>query len=307
MSLKVLTGVLNISRNDLNLKSCLRGGMSFRWSILKEDDKEIEFVGVIKDRIYVLNQLLAKNEVEYKVYFNNNEEISELDSKIKFELNDYFRLNENLNELYDEWSNKDAKFKDRVRTYPEVLNGIRVLRLDPVENLFSFICSSNNNIKRITQMVNNMCINFGTKIGKLNDTDHYTFPTVERLAQNDVENKLRKLNFGYRAKFIYQAAVYINTNHPNKEVEWLESLRARPYNEVTQELIKIPGIGKKVSDCICLMSMDKLEAIPVDTHVLSLARNMYNFAKNDAKAENGKSKTNSLTDKAYKMIGKDLN
>ena len=31
--------------------------------------------------------------------------------------------------------------------------GIRQLRLDPVETLFSFICSSNNNISRISQMV----------------------------------------------------------------------------------------------------------------------------------------------------------
>jgi N-glycosylase/DNA lyase len=26
-------------------------------------------------------------------------------------------------------------------------------------------------------------------------------------------------------------------------------------------------VGKKVADCVCLVSLDKLDAIPVDTHV----------------------------------------
>ena len=51
------------------------------------------------------------------------------------------------------------------------------------------------------------------------------------------------------------------------------------------------------------MSLDKLEAIPVDTHVLSLAKNQYKFFESTNK-DNKKNK--SLTDKSYKEIGKQI-
>jgi N-glycosylase/DNA lyase len=213
--------------------------MSFRWTLLNES-AEPEFNGVIGDKIYFLKQLPSKSQIEFRAYSKSslNKEKAEL------ELRDYFRLNEDLTSLYSEWSQKDTKFDEKVKLYPEVLGGIRVLRLDPVENLFSFICSSNNNIKRITQMVSNMCIHFGAKIGKVDNVEYYAFPTIDRLAQKDVEEKLRKLSFGYRAKFIYQAAQHIQQNH--KDSKFLFELREKPYNEVVTELIKIPGIGKKV-------------------------------------------------------------
>lgn len=300
MSLKVINGILKLSKKELNLKSTLKGGMSFRWNLLKENDGDLEFVGVSRRKIFILKQ--SEDKIEYSCYFNPVTDTDLNETSVNTELEDYFRLNENLDDLFTEWSKKDVKFKQKVDMLPQVLCGIRVLRLDPVENLFSFICSSNNNIKRITQMVSNMCIHFGSLIGKLesNNENYYSFPTVERLAQSDVEEKLRKLNFGYRAKFISKAAIYLKETHEDP-VKWLYSLRGQPYDIVQSELIKIPGIGKKVADCIGLMSLDKLEAIPVDTHVLSIARNTYKFVENDSKQ--GTSKTNGLSDKMYKNIG----
>lgn len=286
MTLNFINGILSYTKKELNLKACLKGGQSFRWFI--SDHAHNEFIGVIRDKIFTLRQ--NEESIEYTVHYN--QKITKDPGNVDEELKDYFHLNEDLAGLYLNWSQKDEKFRQRIEQYGNVLNGIRVLRLDPVENLFSFICSSNNNIKRITQMVNNMCSHFGDLIGTLNDTNYYMFPSIDRLCQKDVEDKLRKLNFGYRAKFIHQAALYTNNNFDEK---WLFSLRQKDYNETVNELVKIPGIGKKVADCISLMSLDKLDAIPVDTHVLNLARNMYNFVPKEAKK--------SLSDKTYKQIG----
>lgn len=59
-------------------------------------------------------------------------------------LEDYLQMKVPLKDLYSDWSKKDAVF----RKIAEKLPGVRVLRQDPVENLFSFICATNNNISR---------------------------------------------------------------------------------------------------------------------------------------------------------------
>jgi N-glycosylase/DNA lyase len=59
--------------------------------------------------------------------------------------------------------------------------GVRVLRIDPIENLFSFICTSNNNIPRITQMIDSLCIEYGSKLTTVNGHIIYSFPNPENL------------------------------------------------------------------------------------------------------------------------------
>jgi N-glycosylase/DNA lyase len=60
----------------------------------------------------------------------------------------YFNLTPNLTELYERWSSADPNFKKRAPKF----TGVRILRQDAWEALVGFICSSNNNIARISQM-----------------------------------------------------------------------------------------------------------------------------------------------------------
>lgn len=64
-------------------------------------------------------------------------------------------------------------------------------------------------------------------------------------------------------------------------------------------LCELPGVGPKVADCVCLMSLDKTDAIPVDTHVWQISCRDYNIPE--------LKKSKSLTNKAYKAIGNSLN
>ncbi|CAJ0942441.1 unnamed protein product [Ranitomeya imitator] len=58
----------------------------------------------------------------------------------------------------------------------------------------------------------------------------------------------------------------------NKGPDWLDTLRLAPYEEAKSALCALPGVGAKVADCVCLMALDKPEAVPVDTHVWQIAK-----------------------------------
>jgi N-glycosylase/DNA lyase len=57
----------------------------------------------------------------------------------------------------------DVKLRQKIAN----LTGIRQLRQDPAETLFTFICSSNNNIGRISGMVERMCQKYGERIAEV--------------------------------------------------------------------------------------------------------------------------------------------
>ncbi|WAR32002.1 OGG1-like protein, partial [Mya arenaria] len=116
-------------------------------------------------------------------------------------LRDYLQLNVSLENMYELWSESDENFRNVARTF----TGIRMLRQDPIECLFSFICSSNNNISRITSMVEKLASNYGEKIMELDGQEYFSFPQVSSLAKDGVEERLRTLGFGYRAKYIQVA------------------------------------------------------------------------------------------------------
>jgi N-glycosylase/DNA lyase len=64
-------------------------------------------------------------------------------------LRHYFSLKYNLAALYDQWTESDLNFRKKAPKF----TGIRILSQDAWEALIAFICSSNNNIARISQMV----------------------------------------------------------------------------------------------------------------------------------------------------------
>ncbi|XP_052738768.1 N-glycosylase/DNA lyase isoform X2 [Bicyclus anynana] len=202
-------------------------------------------------------------------------------------LKKYFRLDFNLSEYYTKWSEKDELFKEACKQF----YGIRMLAQEPVENLFSFICSQNNHISRISSLVEKLCKHYGEEICEFDGVAYYSFPDVENLSDPKVESELRQLGFGYRAKFIQKSAAQIVEWEGQK---WFASLQDMKYKEARLELMKLCGIGPKVADCICLMSLNHLEALPVDTHVYQIA------AQNYLPHLRGKK---NVTDKMYNEIG----
>ena len=174
----------------------------------------------------------------------------------------------NLSKLYSEWSSKDTHFAKLAAQF----QGIRMLRQDPTETLFAFICSSNNHISRISSMMEKLCSRYGSKMATVGEETFYAFPAVETLAGKGVESELRGLGFGYRAKYVSKTAQMLSAK---TDKDYLDRLRTVCYSEALEELVQFPGVGRKVADCVCLMSLDKHDVIPVDTHVWQIAARDY--------------------------------
>jgi N-glycosylase/DNA lyase len=52
-------------------------------------------------------------------------------------------------------------------------------------------------------------------------------------------------------------------------------VRKADYFTAKSLLMELPGVGAKVADCICLMSLGHHGAVPVDTHVFSVTVDHY--------------------------------
>ncbi len=121
--------------------------------------------------------------------------------------------------------------------------------------------------------VNNLCKRYGRYIATIEGREYHDFPTLDALLHPSFEEELRELGFGYRANYVAHTALQL----ASKPASYLLHLRTLPYAEAHAELCSLKGVGAKVADCVCLMSLDKTMAVPVDTHVWQIALRDYKF------------------------------
>lgn len=314
---------LTCARSELRLDLTLGCGQTFRW----RETGEGHWTGVMAGQVWTLTQ--TDDTLWYHTYgsqasvgkghgrkrsagsskqgqyisekrFKSSTEVKEEDDEepiavapgqdIKEEemLRDYFQLNIKLGDLYSKWGAADPHFKH----ISNIFTGVRMLRQDPTECLFSFICTSNNHISRIQGMVERLCQSLGTPLCQLDQIAYYDFPSLDALADSSVEERLRDLGFGYRARFLQQSAKQLLDKHGT---QYLQGLRTKPYLQARDALRTLPGVGMKVADCVCLMSLDKADAVPVDTHVWQIAKRDYQCAAGSGQK--------TLTDKVHRDIG----
>ncbi|KAK6340656.1 8-oxoguanine glycosylase ogg1 [Orbilia brochopaga] len=295
---------LPVALNQLCLATVLRCGQSFRWKASGPGEWSCGF----PDRIISLRQ--SDTHLHYRATYPATPPAKDDTEEI---LKDYFNLSVDLASLYEKWSAADPNFKKKAGEF----RGVRMLRQDPWECLVGFICSSNNNISRISQMVDKLCATFGAPLGTITHTStpsppltsttpsslnaptspthtpvpYFSFPSIAALTPPTVESTLRSLGFGYRAKYLHQTAILLHSRPPN----YLTTLRTdKTYREAHDALLEFSGVGPKVADCVCLMSLDKMGAVPVDTHVWQIATRDYKF-------RGGKNK--SMTKAVYDAVG----
>lgn len=120
-------------------------------------------------------------------------------------------------------------------------------------------------------MVEKLCRFFGVKICEIEGHEYYDFPTVDSLCSPKVESILRQEGFGYRAAYVAKSAQKLLSLGGRDWLLALHKENGTTYESAKESLFCLPGVGPKVADCICLMSLGFLEAIPVDTHIYQVA------------------------------------
>ena len=150
---------------------------------------------------------------------------------------------------------------DYLRSAAEFGRGIRILRQDTWEMIITFILSQQNNIPRIKGLIRTLSERYGRRKETPDKSVYYTFPEAEALSKA-TEQELRDLKLGYRSKYICGTAQMVADGRIS-----LEALRSLDYADARAELMRLPGIGGKVADCICLFALHQMDAFPVDTHI----------------------------------------
>ncbi len=147
--------------------------------------------------------------------------------------------------------------------------GLRILRQGLWETVVSFIISQRNNIPRIMQCVENLCLLLGETRYNIDGQEYHAFPSIERLAAC-TPDELAPVRLGYRAGYITKTAKQVASG----EVD-LEAVKRMPYLEARSELMRLTGVGIKVAECVCLFGLHHIDAFPIDTHIRQMLDTNY--------------------------------
>ena len=240
----------------INVDSSINSGQVFLWKKIEE-----KWIGINGQNVLKINE-----GGNIKQYENGNI--------------DFFRKRDDIKKIIKSIS-KDSTTREAVRKYP----GLRIIDQDPFQCLISFIVSSNSNIQKIKQNLENIVTKFGSKI-RFENEEFSIFPKPKQIASASI-NEIYDCGVGYRAKYVKNAAEMIYSKEIN-----LEDLRESSYEEAKVCIKNIPGVGNKVADCIMLFSLDKLEAFPLDIWTTRILQKYQKFEFD----------TKTITDKQYKKI-----
>ena len=265
---------LDQSKTPFSLDFTLQCGQAFRWKKIGK-----WWYGVVRQNVVKARR--NGDVLEFQTY------PEELNSDF---IESYFRLSDDLPKIYS------SILKDEhIQAAVERFKGLRLLRQEPWECLISYICATNKNIPAIKDMILNMSKRFGKRL-LFDELEFYTFPKPRDLANASIEG-LRACKLGFRAERVLEVSCKVSTGEVN-----LEDLRKLNYEEAKTELMKLPGVGPKVADCVLLFSLDKLEALPIDVWMKRIFMESYSDAFNPSFMEKVLSKK-SITRGEYNRIG----
>ena len=218
---------------EFDLRMTLESGQTFHWTELDGG-----FTGCIGN-----NALFVSQEGSLLRYRGASQEM----------ISEYFALDHDLDLIRESCKGHPAAYEASL-----ACKGLRIMRQPHWECLATFILSPMKQVAHIRQMSLALRKTYGQKLA---GTPIPAFPSAEALASAS-ESDLRGCGLGFRAKGLLGTARLVAEGrfHPDSLVT-METAEAR------EALCTLPGIGRKVANCILLFAYERLEAVPVDVWI----------------------------------------
>lgn len=235
---------------DYDLGATLESGQAFRWMRAGDD-----YIGVVDRRWVRLRGGPDGIAAECAEEVSNWRWLAA-----------YLQTEVDLDAVLRSFPADDPALAEAVTT----CRGLRLLRQDPWECLASFILSSTKQIVQIRQIVEALCRNHGEPVKVPGgEAPAFAFPTATRLAACS-EAELRACRMGFRAPYLRETARRIVAGDPD-----LATLGTRSLAEARAALMSLPGVGRKIADCVLLFAFGFPAAFPIDVWVAHILRRRY--------------------------------
>jgi N-glycosylase/DNA lyase len=180
-------------------------------------------------------------------------------------LTDYLQLHVHLARVLESFPDDEP-----MRSAVAACRGLRLLRQEPWECLASFILSSTKQIVQIQQIVAMLCEQFGEAVPvPEGHRAMFAFPTAKRIADCG-EGDLRRCKMGFRAPNLLRSAQMVASGQVN-----LSAVASATLADARAELLKLPGVGEKIANCVLLFAYGFQQAFPVDVWVRKALRELY--------------------------------
>ena len=174
---------------------------------------------------------------------------------------EYFGLDDDLEGIYGGFPRDETMLAAL-----EFCRGLRIIRQPTWECLATFITSSMKQVVHIRQMSRALRERLGRAVS---GSEWRAYPEPARLAAAG-EDALRACGLGYRAKNLRSTAERVAEGGAD-----LEKWRGLDDVALREALCTLPGVGRKVANCVMLFGYGRLSAFPVDTWIERIMRKSY--------------------------------
>ena len=259
--------------DDFELDKIIYSGQCFRPCVIGENkDNRQVYRFITGEHVLYISRSCTENEYDVTCFHTNRteerkEEVIETvcdDSEWDNIWSDYFDLKRDYRSIRNKISSKDSYMYECACDGM----GVRILKQDKWEMLISFIISQRKSIGAIRSCVEKLCERYGSKI-KTDREEVYLFPTPGQLIGAS-EKELADCGLGYRVGYIIDATSRVYYKDTD-----LDALEGLDDDELFDELLKIKGVGKKVTNCIMLFAYNRTGRAPVDVWIARVIDEFY--------------------------------